>query len=296
MRVLIIENEIYLAQSIAAKLTELGNTCDVVTTTNDALKNKNYDVVLLSTSITGQDFYPIIEAYKQVVLILMVSYVSSDTVSLPLEAGAKDYILKPFMIEELTRKIFHHQEYEQMKRLKRSYDSYVTHSLKSVLHEADTHLDLPLLIATNYQRHADAYAYERARKMGKTLLFFTFADEDTPDVIRAVSENNLIYAVDFHLLKPAERQTFIDEIAYDKSIIICTSGLLDTDYGIKSLELTSQNSVFNQGDILQIEDYVKYIVLNYQHKYPDTELSKKLGISRKSLWEKRKKYGIARKK
>ena len=34
----------------------------------------------------------------------------------------------------------------------------------------------------------------------------------------------------------------------------------------------------------------------YQAKYPDTELSKKLGISRKSLWEKRKKYDVAKKK
>ncbi|MEA1917106.1 MAG: helix-turn-helix domain-containing protein, partial [Campylobacterota bacterium] len=31
-------------------------------------------------------------------------------------------------------------------------------------------------------------------------------------------------------------------------------------------------------------------------KFPDTELSKKLGISRKSLWEKRKKYGISKQK
>jgi hypothetical protein len=54
--------------------------------------------------------------------------------------------------------------------------------------------------------------------------------------------------------------------------------------------------LFEQGDILPIEDYVRYIVLNYQHKFPDTELSKKLGISRKSLWEKRKKYGIIKKK
>jgi len=296
MRVLIVENEIYLAQSIATKLTELGYSCDVVTTTNDALKNKDYDVVLLSTGISGQDFYPVIEAYKHIVLILMVSYVSSDTVASPLEAGAKDYILKPFMIEELTRKIFHHQEYEQMKRLKRSYDSYVAHSLKSVLHEANTSVDLPLLISTNYQRHADAYAYDRAKKLNKTLLFFTFADLDTPDAIRAVNDNDLIYAVDFHLLKASDRQTFVDEVAKKKTIIICSNGTLDTDYGIRTLKLTSENSVFNQGDILQIEDYVKYVVLNYQQKYPDTELSKKLGISRKSLWEKRKKYGIARKK
>jgi len=47
---------------------------------------------------------------------------------------------------------------------------------------------------------------------------------------------------------------------------------------------------------LTIDDYVKFIVNNFQYSYPDTELSKKLGISRKSLWEKRKKYGIFKKK
>ena len=57
-----------------------------------------------------------------------------------------------------------------------------------------------------------------------------------------------------------------------------------------------ENRVFDRGDILSIDDYVKYIILNFQNKFPDTELSKKLGISRKSLWEKRKKYGITKKK
>ena len=49
-------------------------------------------------------------------------------------------------------------------------------------------------------------------------------------------------------------------------------------------------------NIMTINDYVKLMVLSYQSKYPDTELSKKLGISRKSLWEKRKKLGIEKKK
>ena len=48
----------------------------------------------------------------------------------------------------------------------------------------------------------------------------------------------------------------------------------------------------NIDSILTINDYVKMMVLNFQDKYPDTELSKRLGISRKSLWEKRKKFGI----
>ena len=49
-------------------------------------------------------------------------------------------------------------------------------------------------------------------------------------------------------------------------------------------------------EILSVDEYVKAMILNFEDKYPDTELSKKLGMSRKSLWEKRKKYGITKKK
>ena len=101
MNVLIVENEIYLAQSIASKLSDLNHNCDISSSTKEALKGIPYDVILLSTNINGHDIYPVIEAYKDAVVILMVSYVSNDTVSKPLAAGAKDYILKPFMIEEL---------------------------------------------------------------------------------------------------------------------------------------------------------------------------------------------------
>ena len=45
---------------------------------------------------------------------------------------------------------------------------------------------------------------------------------------------------------------------------------------------------------MTINDYVKTMVLSYQNKCTDTELSKKLGISRKSLWEKRKKFDIGK--
>ena len=109
MKILILENEVYLAQSIATKLGELGHNCEMCTSTKDAIKGSDYDIVLLSTSINGQDFHPVIETFKNSIIILMVSYISKDTVSKPLSAGAKDYILKPFMIEELIRKIDHYQ-------------------------------------------------------------------------------------------------------------------------------------------------------------------------------------------
>ena len=62
MRVLIIENEIYLAQSIASKLENLGYECEIARSAAEAMKSEpeqrakegakdvHFDVVLLSSA------------------------------------------------------------------------------------------------------------------------------------------------------------------------------------------------------------------------------------------------------
>lgn len=295
MKILIIENEIYLAQSIAAKLSDLGHSCDLASTTKDALRSEPYDVVLLSTNISGQDFYPVIEAYKSAVVILMISYVSNDTVSKPLKAGAKDYILKPFMIEELIRKIDHFQDYEQLKRQNSTFKRYIEHSFQSVNVECDFQkADLPIFVFSNYQKYADAFAFKLLNRCNAPLHFISLATLRSMDEIASLNPERLTYITDFQALKKQDKKPFLDLIE-GKSVIVSSTDILE-EVPYKTVEMKSDNKVIEQGDILPIEDYVKYIVLNYQHKFPDTELSKKLGISRKSLWEKRKKYGIIKKK
>jgi len=295
MKILIIENEIYLAQSIAAKLSDLGHTCDLASSTKDALRNEPYDVLLLSTNISGQDFYPVIDAYKDAVVILMISYVSNDTVSKPLKAGAKDYILKPFMIEELIRKIDHFQDYEQLKRQNTTFQRYIDHSFSSVNVDCDyTKSDLPIFVFSNYQKYADAFAFKLLNRCSAPLHFISLATLRTLDEIANLNPERLTYITDFQALKKTDKKPFLDLIE-GKSVIVSSTDIIE-DVPYKTVEMKSDNKVIEQGDILPIEDYVKYIVLNYQHKFPDTELSKKLGISRKSLWEKRKKYGIIKKK
>ena len=295
MKILIIENEIYLAQSIAAKLSDLGHVCDLASSTKDALRNEPYDVVLLSTNISGQDFYPVIDAYKDAVVILMISYVSNDTVSKPLKAGAKDYILKPFMIEELIRKIDHFQDYEQLKRQNSTFQRYIDHSFSSVNVDCDyAKSDLPIFVFSNYQKYADAFAFKLLNRCSAPLHFISLASLRTLDEIANLNPERLTYITDFQALKKTDKKPFLDLIE-GKSVIVSSTDIIE-DVPYKTVEMKSDNKVIEQGDILPIEDYVKYIVLNYQHKFPDTELSKKLGISRKSLWEKRKKYGIIKKK
>ncbi len=295
MRILIVENEIYLAQSIASKLTEIGYSCEIATTIKDALKDEKYDSVLLSTNISGQNFYPIIEKHKNSIIILMISYISNDTVSNPIKAGANDYIQKPFMIEELIRKLKHLSDFNRIKKENQAYKTYLEHLFEGAnLPPIDSKIKFPAIIKTNTQKLADAYVFEYCKKHEKTFTFITLTSSNAIEQIMRTPMDEILYLTELQNLKKSEKAKILNSIENRQVFISTTDATENTpSYYI---ELTNNNKILDQGEILSIDDYVKYIISNFQNKFPDTELSKKLGISRKSLWEKRKKYGINKKK
>ena len=296
MKVLIVENEIYLAQSIASKLSDKGYTCEIAASIQDALSGEEYDVVLLSTNINGQDFYPVIERYRDAIIILLVSYISQDTVSEPLRAGANDYILKPFMIEELIRKIEHFLEHKKLRMQNECYLSYIRYTLSGCeVGEITLKEEFPIILKTNYQKYADAYAFGFANMIGETFRFYSLSQKGVLPRIKSEKNGQLLYITDLQNLKKSEKEQFL-EIIKEKRAIVSTTDVVDEEMGFKVIELKSDNRIYDINDILTIDEYVKYVIINYQNKFPDTVLSKKLGISRKSLWEKRKKYEIFKKK
>ena len=60
-------------------------------------------------------------------------------------------------------------------------------------------------------------------------------------------------------------------------------------------EQTQRQDTDSSND-LSLEDYFQHFVLENQDRMSETELAQKLGISRKSLWERRQRLGIPRKK
>ncbi|NWF66418.1 MAG: response regulator [Campylobacterales bacterium] len=295
MKILVVENEIYLAQSISSKLTDIGYNCEIATTLKEAIKDEKFDVVLVSTNISGQNFYPIIEYYKDnSIVILMISYISNDTVSKPLKAGAKDYILKPFMIEELIRKIEHYLSYENLKRENDSLKQYINYTFEHIFIEINYQQQLPLMIVSNSQKIADYFAINYAKKNNLIFQYSSFKSQNYMSKIDSLKYKSMLYLTDFYYLKPNEKEICLN-MAKKKNVIISTMED-DMQTIIPKLEIKMLNTVFDNGDVLEIDDYIRFIIMNYQDRYPDTELSKKLGISRKSLWEKRKKYGIAKTK
>ena len=295
MKILIVEDEIYLAQSISSKLIDMGFYCESATTVKSALKDGYYDAVLLSTNISGQNFYPVLEKFKDSIVILLVSYISNDTVSNPLKAGANDYILKPFMMEELVRKLTHLQDYERLKKENETFNQYTKYLFKNISYEPITKkTPFPIVIKTNYQKYADFMVFEYAKINQILFEFITLDVGDFTQKCNEVRGDTIMYLVNYQNLKKSDKQK-VCEIIKDKKAIISTTDLTD-EFDIQTIECINENRGFDSNEILGIDEYVQYIIKNFQNKFPDTELSKKLGISRKSLWEKRKKYGINKKK
>jgi len=295
MKILIVENEIYLAQSIASKLMEIGHSCEIATSIKDALKDEKYDAILLSTNISGQNFYPVIEKHRSAIIILMISYISNDTVTNPIKAGASDYIQKPFMIEELIRKLQHLSDYKNLKKENETYKEYVKNLFSSAnLEPLDKKIKFPILIKTNFQKHADALVFNYAQSQNETFIFISLTQTNAIEKISRAGNEELLYIIDLQNLKKSEKLKVYNILEGKRAIICSTDPNEESDFS--KIEINTDSKILDQGDILCIDDYVKYVIFNFQNKFPDTELSKKLGISRKSLWEKRKKYGINKKK
>jgi DNA-binding NtrC family response regulator len=294
MKILIVENEHYLAQSISTNLMSDKNVnYFLATSINDAINMKeNFDILLLSTNISG-NIYNVIEKFKNSIIILLVSYINHDTVTLPIKAGANDYIMKPFMMEELHRKISHHINYQNLQEENNSLKEYFDFSFEDVDTQKLENPEFPLFLKSKSRLSIDKAVFELANKKNEVVIFCNVLEKNA---LKKLSKTNrgIIYIVNFDTLKISEQDEIL-KIVDDKKAIIS----IDYDnmnYLENMVEITDTTQMIMNNDILSIEDYVKYSISNYENRYPDTELSKKLGISRKSLWEKRKKYGLFKKR
>ncbi|AZT82719.1 sigma-54-dependent Fis family transcriptional regulator [Marinobacter sp. NP-4(2019)] len=101
------------------------------------------------------------------------------------------------------------------------------------------------------------------------------------------------------------------ENAIERATILCdtdliTPSLLDLEYDgsdeyipetlVEGNNEQVRNREPESSNDLSLEDYFQHFVLENQDKMSETELAQKLGISRKSLWERRQRLGIPRKK
>ncbi|MBX8546451.1 sigma-54 dependent transcriptional regulator [Pseudomonas cichorii] len=102
------------------------------------------------------------------------------------------------------------------------------------------------------------------------------------------------------------------ENAVERSVILCENpeisadllgidieldGLDDDEYmGLAPLPASANSTNSEPTEDLSLEDYFQHFVLEHQDHMTETELARKLGVSRKCLWERRQRLGIPRRK
>lgn len=111
MRILIVDDEPAIANTLDAVLTAKGYAADVAINAKEALakaNSKQFDLVLLDLGLPDADGKDIIQSLLQhgQIPILVVSARHQETEKVKaLDAGAQDFINKPFGIDELLARI-----------------------------------------------------------------------------------------------------------------------------------------------------------------------------------------------
>lgn len=91
-----------------------------------------------------------------------------------------------------------------------------------------------------------------------------------------------------------ENESEIDhtQLSIDLDLVRVDDELRTSSHSISSRSATQPDP----NEDLSLEDYFQRFVLEHQDTMSETELAKKLGVSRKCLWERRQRLGIPRKK
>jgi DNA-binding response OmpR family regulator len=112
MKIMILEDEKSLADSMADFLEELGYTVDIFGDSNQAVEaiyESSYDLLLLDVKVHGQNGFEMLKELRvegcKIPAIFVTSLTDIKDLSQGYESGCCDYIRKPFELEELKLRV-----------------------------------------------------------------------------------------------------------------------------------------------------------------------------------------------
>ena len=86
------------------------------------------------------------------------------------------------------------------------------------------------------------------------------------------------------------------ENAIERAVILCEDGQITAD--LLAIDVVAPATIGTTDDAanLSLEDYFRRFVMTHQERLTETELAKRLGMSRKALWERRQRLNLPRSK
>ncbi len=174
-------------------------------------------------------------------------------------------------------------------------------------------VDIRFIAATN----ADLYSYVKEGRFREDLYYRLKVItiklpplRDRGDDIKVLAEHFLkiysnemgkvVKSIDEAALKILKKYHWPGNIrelqnVIERAVLLTKTGSISVEDLPDEIKDAQLESIDETSIPLSIEEYTKRMILKYQSKYSEQDLASMLGITRKALWEKRKKWGILRK-
>ena len=112
-KIILVEDEINIASFIERGLREFGHEVSVVYDGNagwELLQNESFDLLILDIIMPGMNGLELCRMYRQRFgyhspVVMLTALGTTDDIVKGLDAGADDYLVKPFAVDELTARV-----------------------------------------------------------------------------------------------------------------------------------------------------------------------------------------------
>ena len=86
------------------------------------------------------------------------------------------------------------------------------------------------------------------------------------------------------------------ENAIERAAILCDGGVIDSEHLALGVSKTLTGTAGGSTQPASLDEYFRNFVRSHEMELTETEIARRLGISRKTLWEKRQRLGVPRNK